>query len=121
MKHYIKYKFSFRHRKRRFDLIWKIMRKMRSINLTYDFENVKIDEAKVCVSVFLFVCMSLASGSSETVKVIIATLGSVVASYMKMHYVQIILTLTFTQGHTYHNHENRKYLNISETIQSLPI
>ena len=37
-----------------------------------------------------------------------------------MHHVLIIVTLTFTQGHTYLNHE-KKSLIISETIQAMPI
>ena len=46
------------------------------------------------------VCVSLASDSSETIKVIIIKFGTMTASYMKMHNVLIILILTFTQGHT---------------------
>ena len=39
-----------------------------------------------------------------------------------MHYVSIILlTLTFIQGHTDLNHENKKYLIISESTQPMPI
>ena len=48
--------------------------------------------------------MSVASDSSETVKVIIK-LGAVPASDMVMHHVLIILTVTFLQGHTDLNHE----------------
>ena len=40
---------------------------------------------------------------------------------MKMHHVLIILTLTFIQGHTDLNHENNKYLIISETVRAMPI
>ena len=61
-----------------------------------------IDEAKVCASVGLsvYVCLSLASDSSETMEVIIITaLGTVTASDMRMHHVLIMLTLTFTKGH----------------------
>ena len=36
-------------------------------------------------------------------------------------YVLIILTVTFIQGHTDLNHENNKWLIISETIQAMPI
>ena len=32
-----------------------------------------------------------------------------------------MLTLTFIQGHTYLNHEDNKYMIISETIQAMPI
>ena len=66
------------------------------------------------------VCLSLASGSSETVKVIIIKLGTVKASYMRLHHVLIILTLTFIQGHTDLNHENDKCSIISETVQAMP-
>ena len=44
----------------------------------------------------------------------------VTASDTGMHRMLIILTLTFIQGHTDQNHEN-KYLIISETIQAIPI
>ena len=40
---------------------------------------------------------------------------------MGMHHVLIILTLSFTQGHTDLNHENNKCLIISETIAAMPI
>ena len=63
------------------------------------------------------VCLSLASHSSETTEVIIIIkLGTVTASDMLMHHVLIILTLTFMQGHTGLNHENKKCLMISEII-----
>ena len=55
----------------------------------------KVDETKVCLSVCLSVCASLASDSSESIEVIIIKLGLVTASDMVMHYVFIILTLTF--------------------------
>ena len=45
----------------------------------------------VCLSV----CVSLASDSLETIKVIIIKLGMVAASDMVMHHMLIILTLTF--------------------------
>ena len=38
-----------------------------------------------------------------------------------MHYVLIILTLTFILGHTDRNHENNKCLIIFENIQAMPI
>ena len=50
------------------------------------------------------VCASLASDSSETVEVIIVSLGRLTASEMKMHDVLIILILIFIQGHTDLNH-----------------
>ena len=57
----------------------------------------------VCLSV----CLSLASDSSETIKVIIIIKrGMLTASDMRMHHVLSILTLTFIQGHTDVNHEN---------------
>ena len=52
----------------------------------------------VCVCVCLSICVSLASDSSETIEVIIIKFGMVTASDMEMHYVLIILTLTFIQG-----------------------
>ena len=70
---------------------------------------------RVCVSV------SLASDSSESIKVIIIKLGMVTASDMLMHHVLIILTLTVIQGHTYLNHETNKCMIISETVQAMPI
>ena len=56
---------------------------------------------------YVYVCLSLASDSSETIEVIISKLGTVAASDMKMHHALIVLTLTFIQGHTYLNRENR--------------
>ena len=50
-----------------------------------------IDEAKVCLSV----CGSLASDFSETIEVVIITLGMLTTSDMAMHHVLIMLTLTF--------------------------
>ena len=64
---------------------------------------------------------NLASDSSETIEGIIVKLGTVTASGMVMHHVLIILTLTFTHGHTDLNHENNKCLIISEHIQAIPI
>ena len=82
--------------------------------------NVNVDDPEyLCVCVC--VCVSLASDSLETIKVIFIKLGRVTASDMKMHHVLIILTLTFTQGHTYLNHENNKCSIISETVQAIPI
>ena len=74
-----------------------------------------------CVCVRACVCVSLAIDSSEAIEVIIITLGTVTASVMVMHYVLILLTLTFIQGHTDLNHENHKYLITSETVQAMPI
>ena len=42
------------------------------------------------------------------------------ASDMRTHRVLVIVTLTFIQGHTDQNHEN-KCLIISESIQAIPI
>ena len=81
------------------------------------FKMFKIDEAKV----YLCVCVSLTSDSSETVEVIIIKLGTVTASDMVTHHMLSILTLTFIQGHTDLNHENNKDLIISETVQAIPI
>ena len=67
------------------------------------------------------ICLSLASGSSETIKVIIIKFGRVAASDMSMHHVLIILTLTFIHGHRDVSHENNKGLIISETVQAIPI
>ena len=70
--------------------------------VAYNFENLKIDEAKVsvCVGVCLSMCLSLASDSSETINVIIIKFGTVTTSDMRMLGVLIILTSTFLQGHT---------------------
>ena len=73
------------------------------------------------MSVHLCVCMSLASDSSETIKIIIIKLGTVTASAMRMHHVLILLTLTFIQSHTDLNHENNKCFIISETVQAMTI
>ena len=64
------------------------------------------------------VCLSRASDSSKIITVIIVKLGNVTVSDMRMHQVLIILTLTFTQGHTDQNNKNNKCLIISETIQA---
>ena len=66
------------------------------------------------------VCVSLASDSSETIEVIIITLGMVTAPDMRMHRTLIILTLTVIQGHTDLDHENKCSV-ISETVQAMPI
>ena len=53
-------------------------------------------------------CVSVASGSLETVEVIIK-LGTVTASQqsdMRMHHLLITLPLTFIQGHTDLIHKN---------------
>ena len=69
----------------------------------------------------MYVCVSLASDSSETIEVIIINLGTVTASEMQMHYVLIIVTLTFIQDHTYRKHENNKCSIISQTVQAISI
>ena len=66
------------------------------------------------------VCASLASDSSETVEIIIVSLGRLTASEMKMHDVLIIF-LIFIQGHTDRNSENHKRLIMSEAFQPMPI
>ena len=84
----------------------------------------KITETEsVCLSVSLSVCVcvSFASDSSETVESIIVTFGMLIASDVRMHHVLIILTLSFIQGHLDRNHENNRYLIISETIQAMSI
>ena len=57
----------------------------------YDFEQVKTDDpecvcvcmcVRACLSVYLCACVSLASDSSKTIKVIIIKLGTVTASDM---------------------------------------
>ena len=67
------------------------------------------------------VCVSLASDSSDTIKVIIVKHDMMTAFNMGMHYVLIIFTLTFIQGHTDLNHETEKCSITSETVQALPI
>ena len=57
----------------------------------------------------------------EKKKKTITKLGTVTVSEMLMHYVLIILTLTFIPGFTDFNDENDKCLIISETIQVMPI
>ena len=74
----------------------------------------------MCLSVSVSVCLSLTSDSLETVEAIIVKLGTVGVSDMIMHHMLIVLTLTFIQGHTDLNHEN-KCLLISETMQAMPI
>ena len=76
----------------------------------------QIDEAKVCLSVGLSVCVSLASDSSEAIEVIVVKLDTVTASDMALHHVLIILTLTFTQNHTDLNHKINQWSIISEII-----
>ena len=68
----------------------------------------------------MYVWVALASNFPETIEVIIITLGMVTASDMVMHHALMILTLTFVQGHTDLNHENKKCSVISETIQTIP-
>ena len=52
----------------------------------------------LCVGGGLFVCLSLASDSLETVEAVIIKLGRVTASGLRMHHVLIVLTLTFIQA-----------------------
>ena len=93
-----------------------------------------IDEAKVCLTVCVSVQLiiiimnfnrrnshgSHGSKRRKTINVIIIKLSvpTVTASYMRMHHVLIILTLTFIQGHTYLDHENNKCSIISEATWS---
>ena len=71
----------------------------------------------------LCVCLSPASNSSETSKVIIIKLGTATASDTRMHHVLIMLILTFIPGHTDLNHENNKctITCISENVQAMAI
>ena len=66
-------------------------------------------------------CLSLASNSSETVKVTFIKFSTATASDMGMHHVLIILTLTFIQGQTDLNHENNKCSILSVTIKAKSI
>ena len=65
-------------------------------------------------------CVSLGSDSSETVEVNIVKLGTVTASFTRMHHVLILLTLPFIQGHTDRHHEHNKGSIMSDTIQAMP-
>ena len=80
-----------------------------------------VHDPSLCMCVCVCVCESLASHSSETIEVVIIKFGTVTTSKMLMRRVFIILTSTFIQGHTDLNHENNNCLNISETIQAMPI
>ena len=53
---------------------------------------------RACVRVFVCV-FPRQNDSSETIKVSIVKLGTVTASDMLVHYMLIIVTLTFIQGH----------------------
>ena len=77
----------------------------------------------VCVCLCLSVCVYVPRNRFlKTVEVIIVKVSKVTASDMIMHHVlKTILTLTFIQCHTHHNHENNKVLIMSETIQTMPI
>ena len=59
----------------------------------------------VCLSVFVCVCVSLTSDSSETTLI---KLGRVPSSDMRMHHVLIIFTLTYIQGLTELLRKNNK-------------
>ena len=58
------------------------------------------------------------SDSTETIKVTVIKLGTVIASYTRMHHVLIILTLTFIHGHT---DSYTKCSNVSESFQAMSI
>ena len=73
----------------------------------------------MCVCLYVCVCPSQLSDSSETIEVIIIKLGTMTASDMGMHHVFFILTLTFIQGHTDLNHENNKLSIVSQTFQAV--
>ena len=64
----------------------------------FSFNFFYLDETCVCLCLYV---MSIASDSSETIKVIIIKLGTIIASDMRMHHMLIILTLTFIQGHRF--------------------
>ena len=99
------------------------------IPVAYDFANFNVDDPSLCVCVCVCVCVracmracpSQAIPWKQSIEVIIIKLGTVTSSDMLMHRVLIILILAFIQGHTDLNHENNKYLIISETIQATPI
>ena len=57
----------------------------------------------------------------KAVEVIIINLSMVTASDMRVHHELIILTMTFIQDHTDHNHENNQGLIISKEFQAMPI
>ena len=69
----------------------------------------------------LSVCLRFASQILENIEAIAIKFDTMTASVMKMYYISIILTLTFTQGHTRLNHENNKCSIISNTAQAMPI
>ena len=58
----------------------------------------------VCVRAFKWCPSQAVIPQSRTVEITIVKLGTVTASYVRMHHVLIILTLTFIQGHTYLSH-----------------
>ena len=76
----------------------------------------------VCVSVCVFVCGSLvASDSSETIEVIIIKLGMVTASDTVTRITcSFILTLTFIQGHTELNNENKNIFDYFAILNKGP-
>ena len=73
---------------------------------------------RLCLPACLSVCLSLASDSTETIKVTVIKLGTVIASYTRMHHVLIILNLTFIHGHT---DSYTKCSNVSESFQAMAI
>ena len=79
--------------------------------------------ACVCVRVCVCVCVPRKRflGNYIYIEVIITKLSTVTASCVRMHHVLIILTLTFIQIHTEHNHENSKRSIISESFQAMLI
>ena len=70
-------------------------------------------------------CVSLGSDSLESVEIIVKLGMVMMVTASRHHNINrfIILTLTIIQGHTYRNHENKKCLIISESIQlqAMPI
>ena len=77
-----------------------------------DFKKVRKDE-----TMWVCVCLCLASESSETVEDSIIKLGKVTASDIRLHHVLIILTFkSFIQGRTYFNREHNNCSIVSETF-----
>ena len=71
------------------------------------------------------VCLSvrrqpyLSESSQSDITIILDTVTVVSVSVMRMHRVLIVMTLTFIQGHTELNHENKKCsIYFSETVQA---
>ena len=63
-------------------------------------------------------CLPYLTGTSEAIAI---TVDAVTVAVTGMYHVLIILTLTFTEGHTDLNRENNKRSMISETVQAMSI